>query len=322
MIELGFRNTENKIEYINIQPNDNELSNIWLSQLDFLLATHNRKIFQKNFSLLGFHNDYRTVAHICDDLDRSIATINYYSDYKIVENFGPLRSGYDQDLLNVLHHHFEVMQGQLWNPSNELANANGDTRLAICFLNHCCHELEAWYETENIKDEGYRNGYFYYNLLGIQERIELDPKFKKDFTKDVTDGMVYLHYAQTGKTWFEAYLDNDDIVESAGISEHRVISGEFNCYFGTGYELPSDEKFSSWLESKGVDPNDEQLGLGYAPVGKVTNLADGEAQDFFKEYNDFYSIEFNKKRIEYDFRHTDNAYIRLLTDMWSKWGQE
>ena len=322
MIELGFRNIENKIEYINIQPNDNELSNIWLSQLDFLLATHNRKIFQKNFSLLGFHNDYRTVAHICDDLDRSIATINYYSDYKIVENFGPLRNGYDQDLLNILHHHFEVMQGQLWNPGNELANANGDTRLAICFLNHCCHELEAWYETENIKDEGYRNGYFYYNLLGIQDRIELDPKFKKDFTKDVTDGMVYLHYAQTGKTWFEAYLDNDDIVESAGISEHRVISGEFNCYFGTGYELPSDEKFSSWLESKGVDPNDEQLGLGYAPVGKVTNLTDGEAQDFFKEYNDFYSIEFNKKRIEYDFRHTDNAYIRLLTDMWSKWGQQ
>jgi hypothetical protein len=321
MIELGFRNTNNDVKIIKIKPDDSEIATVWLTQFDQLLATHNRKIFQKNFSLLGFHNEYRTKDHICNDLDRSIAVINYYSDYKIKENFELLRYEYNQDLLNVLHHHFEVTQGQLWNPSSTLAKANGETRLAICFLNHCCHELEAWYETEKIKAEGYSNGYFYYNLLGVTDRIELDPKFKKQFVKEVDDGMVYLHYAQTGKTWYEAYLDNDNDVGSNGISEHRVISGEFNCYFGTGYELPSDDKFASWLESKGVDPNDEQLALGYGPVGKIQNMPYDEAQDFFKEYTDFYSIQFNNKRIEYDFRHTDAAYIKLLTEMWNKWGQ-
>jgi len=322
MIELGFRNIDNKIEYIHIQPNDSELAEVWLKQFDYLLTTHKKKIFQKNFSLLGFHNEDRTLDHICNDLDRSVATINYYTDYSITENFGPLRNTCDQELLNILHHHFEVTQGQLWNPSSVLANTNGATRLAICYLNHCCHELEAWYETENIKKDGYRNGYFYYNLLGIQDRIELDPKFKKQFVKDIDDGMVYLHYAQTGKTWYEAYLDNDEVVEADGISEHRVISGEFNCYFGTGIDLPRDEKFSTWLESKGVDPEDEQLALGYAPVGKVVDLSDSNAQDFFKEYTDFYSIEYNNKRIEYDFRHNDDAYINLLTEIWNKWGQE
>lgn len=322
MIKLGFRNLDNDIKYITIKPDDTELASVWLKQLDHLLATHNKKIFQKNFSLLGVHNDYRNVKHICDDLDRSIATINYYSkDYKIKENYGPLRSGYDQELLNTLHHHFEVMQGQLWNPGKSLEMANGETRLAICFLNHCCHELEAWYETTKIKKDGYTNGYFYYNLLGVTDRIELDPKFKKQFTKNVDDGLVYLHYAQTGKTWHEAYLDNDTVVEPAGISEHRLISGEFACYFGSGYELPSDEKFSAWLESKGVDPTDEQLALGYGPVGRVIDLPYTAIGDFFTEYTDFYSIEFNKKRIEYDFRHTDEAYIRLLTELWGKWGQ-
>jgi len=232
-----------------------------------------------------------------------------------------LRYGYDQQLLNVLHHHFEITQGQLWNPGSVLAKSNGATRLAIGYLNHCCHELEAWYETELIRDDGYVNGYFYYNLLGIQERIELDPKFKSQFVKDIDDGLVYLHYAQTGKTWYEAYLDDDDVVGADGISEHRVISGEFNCYFGTGYELPTDEKFTTWLESKGVDPNNEQLALGYAPVGRIQNLPYNEAQEFFKEYTDFYSIEFNNRRIEYDFRHTDEAYIKLLTEIWDKWGQ-
>jgi len=321
MIELGFRNIKDEVKHIHIKPHDTELANVWLAQFDRLLETHQKKIFQKNFSLLGVHNDYRTVEHICDDLDRSIATINYYSDYKITDDFSALRYGYDQVLLNVLHHHFETAQGQLWNPSSVLANANGKTRLAICYLNHCCHELEAWYETTAIEADGYRNGYFYYNLLGIQERIELDPKFKKQFTKDVEDGMVYLHYAQTGKTWYEAYLDNDDVVTADGISEHRVISGEFNFYFGTGYDLPSDDKFTSWLESKGVDPKDEQLALGYAPVGKIQNLPDLEAREFFKEYTDFYSIEYNNKRIEYDFRHNDEHYVNLLTEIWDKWGQ-
>jgi hypothetical protein len=202
-----------------------------------------------------------------------------------------------------------------------LANAAGEARLAICYLNHCCHELEAWYETEKLKDTRYSNGYFYYNLLGVTERIELNSKFKKEFVKDITDGLVYLHYAQTGKTWYEAYLDNDDFVESDGISEHRVISGEFNCYIGTGYSLPTDEKFFNWLESKGVDPNDETLALGYAPVGRIQNMPGSEATDFFKEYSDFYSIKFNDKTVYYNYRHTDEKYTNLLIEMWNKWNQ-
>lgn len=319
MIELGFRNLENKVEKVIIKPNDTDISKIWLNQLGRLLKTHEQKIFQKNFSLLGFHNEHRTLDHICNDLDRSISIINKQSNYNITENYSSLRNQNNQELLNCLHHHFEVTQGQLWNPGSVLANANGETRMAICYLNHCCHEIEAWYETERLKNTGYSNGYFYYNLLGVTERIELDPKFKKQFTKNIEDGLVYLHYAQTGKTWYEAYLDNDNSVGSEGISEHRVISGEFNCYFGTGYKLPSDEKFNAWLERKGVDPKDEQLALGYAPVGKITNMPKSLATDFFKEYTDFYSIEFNNIKIEYDYRHNEEFYISNLIQMWNKW---
>lgn len=318
MIELGFRNNNNDIKYIHIQADDSSLAQLWLKQLDYLLETHHNKIFQKNFSLLGFHNNYRTVEHICNDLDRSIQTINYYKSYRIDEDFTALRYGYNQELLNVLHHHFEITQGQLWAPGSVLASSNGETRNAICMLNHCCHELEAWYETEKNYPT-WVNGYFYYNVLGVTNRIEIPVSEKKNFVRNVTDGLVYLHYAQTGKTWYEAYLDNDIVVSPNGISEHRVISGEFNCYFGTGYELPMDNNFTTWLEQRGVDPKDEQLALGYAPVGKIIDMPYTEATDFFKEYTDFYSIEFNKKRIEYDYRHTDTGYFPMLERMWSKW---
>jgi len=299
MIELGFRNKNNDIKYIHIQADDSSLAQLWLKQLDYLLETHNNKIFQKNFSLLGFHNSYRTVEDICNDLDRSIQIINYYKSYRINEDFTALRYGYNQELLNVLHHHFEITQGQLWAPGSVLATSNGETRNAICMLNHCCHELEAWYETEKNYPT-WVNGYFYYNILGVTNRIEIPVHEKKNFVREITDGIVYLHYAQTGKTWYEAYLDNDTQVEASGISEHRIISGEFNCYFGTGHELPMDNNFTTWLEDRGVDPTDEQLALGYAPVGRIVDMPYAEAVDFFKEYTDFYSIEFNKKRIEYD----------------------
>ena len=318
MIELGFRNNDNQIKYLQIKPDDTTLASVWTKQLDHLLFTHSNKIFQKNFSLLGFHNDNRTREHICNDLDRSVQTINYYKAYRITEDFSSLRCEYNQDLLNVLHHHFEITQGQLWKPGTVLASANGETRNAISMLNHCCHELEAWYETEK-NSPTCTNGYFYYNVLGVTDRIEIPLEEKRNFTRDITDGLVYLHYAQTGKTWYEAYLDNDSVVGADGISEHRVISGEFNCYFGTGYELPMDDNFTKWLEARGVDPNNEQLALGYAPVGKIINMPHTEAVDFFKEYTDFYSIEFNKKRIEYDYRHTDLGYFPMLERMWSKW---
>lgn len=318
MIKLGFRNIDNNIKYIHIKIDKSPLATLWATQLDHLLATHSKKIFQKNFSLLGFHNSYRSVDHICNDLDRSVQTINYYNNYCISEEFAALRNQHNQDLLNTLHHHFEVAHGQLWNPGSVLSSANGETRNAICMLNHCCHELEAWYDTSKNRPKWF-NGYFYYNLLGVTDRIKIPNQEKKNFVKDITDGLVYLHYAQTGKTWYEAYLDNDLIVEASGISEHRIISGEFDCYFGTGYELPTDEKFTAWLEQQGINPSDEQLALGYAPVGKIIDMPYKESIEFFKEYADFYSIEFNKKLVQYNYRHTDNEYFPMLEDMWSKW---
>lgn len=318
MLELGFRNKENQIRYVEIEVYNTVLANIWKKHLTHLLSTHKEKIFQKNFSLLGFHNDDRTRDHICNDLERSISVINRNGDYKINEDFTSLRSSYNQELLNVLHHHFEVTQGQLWNPGSVLAKANGETRLAICLLNHCCHELEAWYDTSE-KQRPNTNGYFYYNLLGITDRIEIPIEEKKNFTRKMSDGMVYLHYAQTGKTWYEAYLDGDDVVGTDGISEHRIITGEFNCYLGPGYELPMDKSFTQWLEAKGIDPTNEQLALGFAPVGKIKNLDHKTAPIFFEEYTDFYSITFNDLTVLYDYRHNDTKYYNMLVNMWNKW---
>jgi hypothetical protein len=324
MIELGFRDKFDNVEYINIKPNDCNLSLLWLNRLDRLMDKQSI-VYVKNFSLLGFNCEYRTPQQVCDELDRAIDIINSNTEYKITEDYSLLRIRYDQQLLNKLHHHFETAHGQVWNPTRLMAISSGEVRLSICMLNHCCHWLETWYDEENKKERWnnrVRNGYFYYSVLGANEKIELPQNEKKNFTKTVDNGLVYLHYAQTGKTWYEAYLDNDDDVTDAGISEHRLISGEFDCHFGNTYEFPTDEEFSEWLLSKGADPTNEQNGLGYAEVGRVLNISKEEALSFFTEYTDFYSIKFNGKVQTYDYRYYDETFYTKSVRKWGGWDND
>tara|TARA_A100000164_G_C21892871_1_gene766369 strand:- start:73 stop:1020 length:948 start_codon:yes stop_codon:yes gene_type:complete len=313
MITLGFRNKLNKKLYVDIHPNKDKTSEVWLSALNNLLYTHKEKVFQKNFSLLGLPTQNRSQDDIILDLKRSVRIVNENTEYNISEDF----VSFNQETLNRLHHHFELLQGQLWNPSSFLASATGKVRCAICYLNHCCHELEAYYDSLEKKYKDY-NSYFYYNLLGVTERKDLPLGIKEQFVTDIEDGMVYLHYAQTGKTWYEAYLDNDLEIDPSNISEHRVITGEFNLYSGPGFSFPTDSNFKDWLEAKNVDPNNADLALGYAPVAHV-DVPYTELQEALIEYDDFYSIEFNNKKIEYNYRHTDPKYVIMLECMWDKW---
>ena len=313
MITLGFRNKNNKKVKVNVKPYDTDTSLVWQKSLDNLLSTHNDKIFQKNFSLLGLKTKNRKMKDIVNDLSRSVDIITNNTDYVIEEDFNK----FDQGTLNRLHHDFELLQGQLWNPSRFLANASGNVRCAICYLNHCCHELEAYYDSLEKNYTNY-NSYFYYNLLGVTDRTELPMGIKKQFQTEVYDGMVYLHYAQTGKTWYEAYLDNDLEIDPSNISEHRVITGEFNLYSGPGFNFPTDSNFTNWLRSKNIDPNDADLALGYAPVAQV-DVPHSELQEILTEYDDFYSIEYNNNKIEYNYRHNDQKYVIMLERMWDKW---
>lgn len=321
MIELGFRDRLNNVETIRIQPTDSILAKLWLNQLDKLLRKPDL-VYIKNFSLLGFNCDYRTPMEVCDELDRAIDIINRYTPYKIVEDYSSLRIENNRSLLNKLHYHFEITHGQVWSPSDILTTSSGEVRLSICMLNHCCHWLETWYDEEEKKqrwNNSVRNAYYYYNVLGANQKIELPQDEKKNFTKTVDNGLVYLHYAQTGKTWYEAYLDNDDDVTDAGISEHRLISGEFDCHFGDTYEFPSDEQFTEWLISKGADPTNEQNGLGYAEVGRVVGVTKHQAFDFFTEYTDFFSIRFNDHYQEYDYRYYDQNFYNRQVEKWGGW---
>lgn len=311
-MKLDFRSSTGKIKSLEIIPNNTPISIKWQNLLSELLDNSDL-IYQKNFSILGNITDYRSRQDIINDLLRAIEILKD-CNYSISEDFSSLVTQYDQELLNCLHKHFENMHGQIWNPSEHLLRSTGEQSYAISMLNFCCHELEAYYDSLN-KGNINPNIYFYYNVLGATRRDEITLEDKKNFITKMTPGMVYLHYAQTGKTHYEAYLDQDDDVSLSNISEHRLISGEFCVYFGPGYELPQDTKFLNWLESKGFDPKDPSLALGYCPVGFV-NLPD--YKEFFSEYTDFVGITVLGKSQTYNYRHNDLDFTQKLINLWNK----
>ena len=137
--------------------------------------------------------------------------------------------------------------------------------------------------------------------------------------------MIYLHYAQTGKTWYEAYCDNDETVPTENITEHRTISGEFSADIGNPFDFEVDEGFKDYIKARGRDPEDPDLAIGYCPIGKINSvngidISDYEAcQKVLQEYDDFYAIEYNGYTNQYDYRADDSDYLAKIEGVMDTW---
>jgi hypothetical protein len=102
------------------------------------------------------------------------------------------------------------------------------------------------------------------------QKVELPKEADEWFTLDGAFGRGYLHYAQLGKTWQEVCIDDDDQIEPGNISEHRLLSGEFDLQFSL-YDRRHEEMIESFgmrdkLAKFDRTPEDKSLRLGYCPV--------------------------------------------------------
>jgi hypothetical protein len=324
-IKLIFRNINNETIEANITLHNSPITDKWKPLFKGLLQSKNTE-YVKTFSLVGGFSQNRKPEQIVHELVDGVKLLKnaeWYPEYdKINEDFESLLHTFDREMLNNLHHHFDQLQGQFWNPTSFLSQANGEERFAISKLNLCCHELEAYYDSlDNKKNNIDHSLYFYYSVANIPhyEKITLDDKMS--FTRNISNGMVYLHYAQTGKTWYEAYTDEDEIVPTENITEHRTISGEFSCHIGPEFEMMMGDGFKKYITDRGKDPNDPSLAIGYCPIGKLESV-DGisidnynEVQKLLEEYDDLFAVEYDGVRREYIGRANDDIYYKSITDI-------
>lgn len=287
-----------EIEIILSNPlNSGDCHTIWINLYDTPVAKKFQNMLaralekklhlEKSFCFVGFPSSPRNLTFLCQELSTHILQINLFSEtgkwpsrYRIVETYAPesVFNGRElnQSLMNALHHHFEILQGQSWNISPYFKLADIRTRFSIRKLNLLCHEIESLCHA--MMKEGSPQGLHPATLVGFlnSEKELLTKDDKRHFRLEKGFGLVNLAYCQVGKTHWEAFEHDDEVVGDEGISGLKYVSPEFNILWGE--EAPglwdrNRKHLHQWLESKGVTPEDPELSLGWLYVGEVDRKA-------------------------------------------------
>jgi len=273
---------------------DNSLSQKWAKALheDYLDKRKYPNI-EKQFMLHGWPylsetSNQRQVEFMCEELNFHIHVVNEYArkkgiPYKIDMHFD--EATLTQEQLNEIHHHFEVLIGQIWNVSNYYPMFDEYHQWSINNFNWLCHEIES--QLRGLK--AYNDDRSSSSIV-----VCMDPIIRHDMSEsegdydffqmeDLIFGQVRMHYAQTGKTHREAYHDNDEDIYDSNISGIRYISGEFDVHLNIPHPSHSSEKdwasFRQWLRSKDVDLNDKTLALGWCVLADFDRYTWGDKTD-------------------------------------------
>jgi hypothetical protein len=310
-------------------------------------------MLEKNFCFMGFPKTARTIEYLCKELMTHVGTINaFFADYKIEETFAPDTVAYkapspnnkdvitlhvNHDIMNILHNHFERLQGTVWQLSDYYKRADYNTKYSIRQLNNICHELESLILSIHKADTvPYWTRPSQITTFLQAERYELKESHRSLFASNGYDrvlGGVYMHWSQIGKTLFEVFRDEgapvltDTVCEA--INELKYYSGEFDIEWGNnvtyGGNRPWHNKeqdlFRQWLIANGRDPADTSLSLGYLPIAQV-NLKESfgttsgeEIWDIMSNYLDIYQIEVDGVGNSYNYCWSDDSYQQMQIDM-------
>ena len=353
-VKIVLRNyqTGETLDY-NIIPKDTPIAQDWIVALEQDVLQKSLHL-DKNYCFHGFPETQRDLNFLCKELNKHIYTINqskldytieewfapdvvrYGEEYPVgrMDDLGPLYKGLTlkHDVMNVLHNHFEVLEGTVENPSEYTKHASVQVRYAIRNLNLLCHEIETLCMSKRkAKINPYWIRPSQITQFNRAPRHTLTQEHRQGFSDNNFDrelGGVYMHWCQIGKTLMEVYRDEhapeltDTVCEA--ITHLQYYSGEFDVEWGNDITFENapwhkDEiqGFNSWLFENGFDPSNPQLSLGYLKLGDVdllNSFGTTSAQDIWAQvgdYLDIYKIECGTSSATYDYHWSDSDHEQV-----------
>lgn len=350
-VKIVLRNYQTKetLDY-NIIPKDTPIAQDWILALEQDVLQKSLHL-DKNYCFHGFPETQRDLNFLCSELNKHIYTINQSKlDYTIEEWFAPdvVRFGLEypvgrmddnpinkglivkHDVMNILHNHFEVLEGTVENPSEYTRHASVQERYAIRQLNLLCHEIESLCMSQRkaVQDPHWVRP-SQITQFNKAPRHTLTQEHRQGFSDNSFDrelGGVYMHWCQIGKTLMEVYRDEhapeltDTVCEA--ITHLQYYSGEFDVEWGNDvmYDLRSPwhcaeiDGFQNWLRANNFDPHDAKLSLGYLKLGDVdliNSFGTTSAQDIWAQmgdYLDIYKIECGSSSATYNYHWSDTDH--------------
>lgn len=242
------------------------------------------------------------------------------------------------EILNRLHNHFEKLQGTVNNLSPYYIAADYETKYAIRQLNIICHEMETlilsqqkqayvpeWSRPSQITTWLHAPRY---TLTNQHKKLFVENGYNREF------GVVYMHWAQIGKTLFEVFRDENAPELTATICEAitnlEYYSGEFDVEWGESmiYGNPKtywfneqQDLFREWLSKNELDYQNPDLSLGHLPIGKIDLVKSFGTTDKFEIWDilsshlDIYSVEIDDTKAIYEYCWSDKDYKQTQIDM-------
>lgn len=285
---------------LEIDPADNQLGYMWFNALQHNLKSETNNA-EKNHMLYGWakettlhnHPGIRDYKVLCDEMNWSIKQIN--KEMNTRHGYPIIKMDFNKKLLddpnlfrdaaNEIHHHFELLIGQVWNPSQWWKKDISEvTRNAIRTINNVVHQMEALFA---------KNQAMFFSLNNVDTRNQtrdsdlvrfpLGQGCYKYFKDEIEPGMITDYYCQLGKRHVEAYLDNDDHIDRTNVSGTRYVTGEFIISI---YGSKKIKGFRQWLINNDFDPDDITQGYGKGVLGYIKDF---DAEELVKR-NDIYKV--------------------------------
>ena len=236
-----------------------------------------------------------------------------------------LKSDQYRDAMNEIHHHFELLIGQKWNVSKWFENTSPRGKFAISHLNHCIHELEfnigIIKRPEPIYPGGPCDVHAPFYCISYNCRNHLTDEWPKHnqfnelekncisyeghqyFEEEIPWGTIITYYAQTGKTHYDAFRDQDTFIDRDNISGTRYLTGESMIIFNADMPPKKDvigneykelrDAYKNWLIKNDFDIDDVTQAYGFG------NLADIDLDCVMPKYGTT-PKEVNQTILQYD----------------------
>ena len=259
------------------------------------LSRSNKTYFPR---FTGFISPHKTMAMLSQNLNMCIEVINSEGHYNISER----ASGeFCQDFSNIIHHHFEILQGSRDKKTDFYNSSSREVQCAIGGLNQHIHDMETLKRALDAKGSG---GIAAAALILESFRIDrfkIPETFFDYFGMNFDFGDIVLHYSQVGKTWWEVFNDRDQEIFPKAILPLSEFSAEMDVFF---YDFKISEKmrhqFHNFLLQHQQDPGDKKLALGYLPLARFMNensLSQSKIRELLGEH-----LSFDKLSI---YKHND-----------------
>jgi len=310
--------------YLDIQLSDHTAVKLWADR--FLYELKSGAMVKKEHIFMS-HSPL-TVEQMIEQINKTLDSINEYDfisnqhpDYPISEqpklterlSINDFAKGPNNSKMNLIHNYFPKLAGSAQITSNYMYAASPEIRIKICRLNLEVHELHTLLQ----KDPNHIGMHLNISWQRAPKNLPILPiMFDDIFSKKISFGDVLLGYPQVGKTYFEAFIEEDEELSDENVEPIRLLSGDMLVHLSSDINDNIIKKFNEWLENKKLDPNDKSLRLGFAVLGKVINVDRNAVKNVLCNYNDIDQIIFEKNQIKEIF---DFPYSRFDLDYDKVW---